>query len=41
MMHLHSIEIVVIHHGGSGTSHSAARAGVPSIVMPFAGDPFF
>ena len=32
---------VVIHHGGSGTSHSAARAGVPSIVMPFAGDQFF
>lgn len=31
----------VIHHGGSGTSHSAARAGVPSIVMPFAGDQFF
>lgn len=32
----------VIHHGGSGTSHSAAGAGVPSIVMPFAGDqPFW
>jgi sterol 3beta-glucosyltransferase len=31
----------VIHHGGSGTSHSAARAGVPSIVVPFAGDQFF
>jgi sterol 3beta-glucosyltransferase len=30
-----------IHHGGSGTSHSAARAGVPSIVTPFAGDQFF
>jgi UDP:flavonoid glycosyltransferase YjiC (YdhE family) len=31
-----------IHHGGSGTSHSAARAGVPSIVTPFAGDqPFW
>ncbi|MGD9896707.1 MAG: glycosyltransferase [Candidatus Methylacidiphilaceae bacterium] len=30
-----------IHHGGSGTSHSAARAGVPSIVVPFAGDQFF
>ena len=30
----------VIHHGGSGTSHSAARAGVPSIVTPFAGDQF-
>jgi UDP:flavonoid glycosyltransferase YjiC (YdhE family) len=31
----------VIHHGGSGTSHAAARAGVPSIVTPFAGDQFF
>ena len=31
----------VIHHGGSGTSHSAARSGVPSIVVPFAGDQFF
>ncbi|WP_165720277.1 glycosyltransferase [Bordetella trematum] len=31
----------VIHHGGSGTTHSAARAGKPSIVMPFAGDQFF
>jgi UDP:flavonoid glycosyltransferase YjiC (YdhE family) len=31
----------VIHHGGSGTSHSAARAGVPSIVTPFAGDQSF
>lgn len=31
----------IIHHGGSGTSHSAARAGVPSIVTPFAGDQFF
>lgn len=32
----------VIHHGGSGTTHSALRAGKPSIVMPFAGDqPFW
>lgn len=31
----------IVHHGGSGTSHSAARAGVPSIVVPFAGDQFF
>lgn len=30
-----------IHHGGSGTSHSAARAGVPSIVIPFAGGQLF
>ncbi|HTN67395.1 MAG TPA: glycosyltransferase [Burkholderiaceae bacterium] len=32
---------MVIHHGGSGTSHSAAKAGVPSVVIPFAGDQFF
>lgn len=32
---------LAIHHGGSGTSHSACRAGVPSLVMPFAGDQFF
>lgn len=32
----------VLHHGGSGTTHSAARSGKPSIVMPFAGDqPFW
>lgn len=32
---------MVIHHGGAGTSHTAARAGVPSIGVPFAGDQFF
>jgi UDP:flavonoid glycosyltransferase YjiC (YdhE family) len=33
---------LVVHHGGAGTTHSAARAGVPSIVVPFAGDqPFW
>ena len=32
---------VVVHHGGAGTTHSAARAGVPSVVVPFAGDQFF
>ncbi len=32
---------VAIHHGGSGTTHSAARAGIPSVVVPFAGDQFF
>ena len=32
---------LVIHHGGSGTSHSAARAGVPSVVVPFTGDQHF
>jgi UDP:flavonoid glycosyltransferase YjiC (YdhE family) len=33
--------LAIIHHGGSGTSHSAARSGIPSIVVPFAGDQFF
>jgi UDP:flavonoid glycosyltransferase YjiC (YdhE family) len=32
---------MVIHHGGSGTTHSACRAGAPSVVLPFAGDQFF
>jgi sterol 3beta-glucosyltransferase len=32
---------MAIHHGGSGTSHAAARAGVPSIVAPFGGDQRF
>jgi sterol 3beta-glucosyltransferase len=32
---------LVIHHGGSGTTHSTARAGVPSVVLPFAADQFF
>lgn len=32
---------LVVHHGGSGTSHSACRAGVASVVLPFAGDQFF
>jgi UDP:flavonoid glycosyltransferase YjiC (YdhE family) len=32
---------MVIHHGGAGTSHTATHAGVPSIVIPFAGDQFF
>jgi sterol 3beta-glucosyltransferase len=32
---------LAIHHGGSGTTHSAARAGVPSVVLPFAADQFF
>lgn len=32
---------MAIHHGGSGTTHSACRAGVPGIVVPFAGDQFF
>ena len=32
---------LVVHHGGAGTSHSAVRAGIPSVVVPFAGDQFF
>ncbi|WP_118185404.1 glycosyltransferase [Paraburkholderia phosphatilytica] len=32
---------LVIHHGGSGTAHSAVRAGGPSVVVPVAGDQFF
>ncbi|MFL6620368.1 MAG: glycosyltransferase [Povalibacter sp.] len=32
---------VVIHHGGAGTTHTAARAGVPQIVLPIAADHYF
>lgn len=32
---------VIVHHGGAGTTHTAARAGVPSVVVPFAADQFF
>ena len=32
---------MVIHHGGAGTTHTASRVGVPSIVIPFTGDQFF
>jgi sterol 3beta-glucosyltransferase len=32
---------MAIHHGGSGTSHSACRAGIPSVILPFAGDQAF
>jgi UDP:flavonoid glycosyltransferase YjiC (YdhE family) len=31
----------VIHHGGAGTTHTAARAGVPQIVLPIGGDHHF
>ncbi len=30
----------VIHHGGAGTTAAALRAGVPALVVPFAGDQF-
>lgn len=32
---------MAIHHGGSGTTHSACRAGIPSVIVPFAGDQSF
>lgn len=32
---------MAIHHGGSGTTHSACAAGIPSIVIPMAGDQRF
>lgn len=32
---------VVVHHGGSGTSGSALRAGVPSVVVPHFADQFY
>lgn len=32
---------LIVHHGGAGTTHAAARAGLPSVVVPFAGDQFF
>jgi vancomycin aglycone glucosyltransferase len=32
----------VVHHGGAGTTHAAARAGAPQIVVPMFGDqPFW
>ncbi|MGD6960820.1 glycosyltransferase [Fictibacillus phosphorivorans] len=31
---------VVIHHGGSGTTHCAARSGVPQIIVPHAMDQY-
>src|SRR5262249_8168234 len=31
----------VVHHGGLGTSHCAARAGVPQVAVPFMGDQYF
>jgi sterol 3beta-glucosyltransferase len=32
---------IIIHHGGAGTTHAAALAGVPSIALPFGADQFF
>jgi sterol 3beta-glucosyltransferase len=32
----------IVHHGGSGTTHSAARAGKPMLIVPFMADqPFW
>lgn len=31
----------VVHHGGAGTTHAGARAGVPSVVVPAFADQFF
>ena len=31
----------VVHHGGSGTTHTAARAGVPQIIVPHVLDQFY
>lgn len=34
--------VAAIHHGGAGTAHAAARAGIPSVVVPFIADqPFW
>jgi len=32
---------MLIHHGGSGTTAAALRAGIPSLIMPFFYDQFF
>jgi vancomycin aglycone glucosyltransferase len=31
----------VVHHGGAGTTHTAARAGVPQVVVPHVLDQFY
>ncbi len=31
----------IIHHGGSGTTHSALRFGIPQAIIPHIGDQFF
>lgn len=32
---------LAIHHGGAGTTGAALRAGIPSLIVPFAADQFF
>lgn len=39
--HLFSRMAAICHHGGSGTTHRAARAGVPQFIMPIIVDQFF
>ena len=31
----------IVHHGGAGTTHTAARAGVPQVVIPHLLDQFY
>ncbi len=33
--------VAVVHHGGAGTTHTVAAAGVPSVVVPHVGDQAF
>lgn len=39
--YLFSLVSGTIHHGGAGTTHTALRAGKPTLVVPFFGDQFF
>ncbi|MQP64367.1 glycosyltransferase [Niveispirillum sp. SYP-B3756] len=32
---------LAVHHGGAGTTASALRAGIPSVIVPFMADQFF
>ena len=32
---------LAIHHGGAGTTHTAARAGIPQVILPFGADQYF
>jgi sterol 3beta-glucosyltransferase len=32
---------LAIHHGGAGTTHTAARAGLSQVILPFGADQFF
>jgi UDP:flavonoid glycosyltransferase YjiC (YdhE family) len=31
----------IVHHGGAGTTHTAARAGVPQVIIPHAFDQYY